>query len=60
MRKTFQIDGYAVNKRGLTVGIHYTMTSAGPETAKATAQLLAQKGGYKHVRINSVREAKNE
>lgn len=59
MRKTFQIDGYAVNKRGLTVGIHYTMTSTSPETAKATAQLLAQKGGYKHVRINSVREARN-
>ena len=23
MRKTFQVDGYAVNKRGNTVGIHY-------------------------------------
>ncbi len=56
MRKTFQIDGYAVNRRGHTVGIHYTLTSGGPDTAKSTAQLLAQQGGYKHVRINFVRE----
>lgn len=59
MRKTFQIDGYAVNKRGHTVGIHYTMTSTNPETAKSTAQLLAQKGGYKHVRINFVQEVRH-
>ncbi|HBC8784018.1 TPA: hypothetical protein KE576_002309, partial [Escherichia coli] len=54
MRKTFQIDGYAVNKRGNTVGIHYTLTGASPDTAKSTAQLLAQQGGYKHVRITRV------
>lgn len=59
MRKTFQIDGYAVNRRGHTVGIHYTMTSTSPETAKSTAQLLAQKGGYKHIRINFIREVRN-
>lgn len=41
MRKTFQIDGYAVNQRGHTVGIHYTLTSASPDTAKSSAQLLA-------------------
>ncbi|VAS78830.1 Uncharacterised protein [Klebsiella pneumoniae] len=56
MRKTFQIDGYAVNRRGHTVGIHYTMTSTSQETAKSTAQLLAQRGGYKHVRITRVQE----
>ncbi|HFU6515539.1 TPA: hypothetical protein ACGPDV_000934 [Klebsiella pneumoniae] len=56
MRKTFQIDGYAVNQRGHTVGIHYTMTSTSPETAKSSAQLLAQQGGYKHVRITRVQE----
>ncbi|HBS7951009.1 TPA: hypothetical protein MAS44_003541 [Klebsiella pneumoniae] len=55
MLKTFQIDGYAVNKRGNTVGIHYTLTSS-PDTAKSTAQLLAQQGGYKHVRITRVQE----
>ncbi|MCQ6967823.1 hypothetical protein MRO90_19050 [Escherichia coli] len=63
MRKTFQIDGYAVNKRGNTVGIHYTMTSTSPETAKSTAQLseiqldqaidvLEQVGDY--MRVNNV------
>ncbi|HCB0645339.1 TPA: hypothetical protein MYL57_005434 [Klebsiella variicola subsp. variicola] len=56
MLKTFQVDGYAVNKRGNTVGIHYTMTSASPDTAKSSAQLLAQQGGYKHVRITRVQE----
>ncbi|HDS5695590.1 TPA: hypothetical protein QHX42_000082 [Klebsiella pneumoniae subsp. pneumoniae] len=56
MRKTFQIDGYAVNQRGHTVGIHYTMTSTSPDAAKSTAQLLAQQGGYKHVRITRVQE----
>lgn len=59
MLKTFQIDGYAVNKRGNTVGIHYTLTSADLDTAKSTAQLLAQKGGYKHVRINFVQEVRH-
>lgn len=56
MRRTFQIDGYAVNKRGNTVGIHYTLTSTDLDTARSTAQLLAQQGGYKHIRINFVRE----
>lgn len=56
MRKTFQIDGYAVNRRGHTVGIHYTLTSASPDTAKSSAQLLAQQGGYKHVRITRDQE----
>ncbi|CAH3354926.1 TPA: hypothetical protein ACTY1G_003586 [Klebsiella michiganensis] len=56
MRKTFQIDGYAVNQRGHTVGIHYTMTSTSPDTAISSAQLLAQQGGYKHVRITRVQE----
>ncbi|SAW45413.1 Uncharacterised protein [Klebsiella pneumoniae] len=59
MRKTFQIDGCAVNRRGYTVGIHYTMTSTSPETAKSTAQLLAHRGGFRNVRISCVREVRN-
>lgn len=59
MRRTFQIDGYAVNKRGNTIGIHYTLTSTSPDAAKDTALLLARKGGYKHVRLNFVREVQN-
>lgn len=56
MRKTYQIDGYAVNKRGHTTGIHYTLTSPCSDSARDTAKLLARKGGYTHVRINYVRE----
>lgn len=59
MRKTYQVDGYAVNKRGHTTGIHYTLTSTSPDTAKDTAQQLALQGGYKHIRINFVREVQN-
>ncbi|EMQ0911051.1 hypothetical protein AAGT70_000556 [Klebsiella variicola] len=56
MLKTFQVDEYAVNKRGNTVGIHYTLTSASPDAAKSTAQLLAQHSGYTHVRITRAQE----
>lgn len=59
MRKTFRIDGYAVNKRGNTIGIHYTLTSASADAAKEAAQQLAQQCGYKHVRLNFVREVEN-
>ncbi len=59
MRKTFQIDGYAVNRRGHTVGIHYTMISTSPETAKSTAQIFANRGGFRNVYINCVREVRN-
>ena len=56
MLKNYQVYGFAVNKRGHTVGIHYTLTSDSPDTAKSTAQLLAQQGGYQHVRITRVQE----
>ncbi|EML5871272.1 Uncharacterised protein [Klebsiella pneumoniae] len=59
MRKTFQVYGFAVNKRGHTLGIHYTLDNTTPEEAKLAAQLLAQKDGYKHIRINFVREVSN-
>ncbi|EMG9894769.1 hypothetical protein V8O07_001209 [Enterobacter hormaechei] len=60
MRKTFQDYGFAVNRRGHTVGIHYTLTSINYEEAKSAAQLLAQQDGYKHIRINFVREVSND
>ena len=56
MRKTFQAYGFAVNRRGHTVGIHYTIASKNSDEAKSTAQLLAQQEGYRHIRINFVRE----
>ncbi|MDI9803992.1 hypothetical protein [Citrobacter koseri] len=59
MIKTFQVYGFAVNKRGHTVGIHYTLTSTTPDEAKSAAQLLALRGGYKHIRIHFAREVQN-
>lgn len=60
MLKTFQVYGFAVNKRGHTIGIKYTLTSTTPDEAKSAAQLLAQQGGYKHIRINFAREVSND
>ncbi|EMD6922508.1 hypothetical protein VRT53_002263 [Citrobacter freundii] len=59
MRKIFQAYGFAVNRRGHTVGIHYTLTSGNYEEAKLAAHLQAQQEGYKHIRINLVREVSN-
>lgn len=60
MLKNYQVYGFAVNKRGHTVGIHYPLTSTTPEEAKLAAQFLAHKDGYKHIRINFVREVSND
>jgi hypothetical protein len=59
MRKTYQVTGYAVNRRGHTVGIHYTLTATSESAARSTAQQLATEGGYNHIRITLVQEAGN-
>ncbi len=56
MRNYFRITGYAVNKRGLTVGISYDITSLDTRTAKAHAMLQAQRDGLIHIRILRVQE----
>lgn len=56
MRNYFRITGYAVNKRGLTVGIGYEITSSDTRTAKAHALLQAQREGLSEVRITRVQE----
>lgn len=56
MRNYFRITGYAVNKRGLTVGIGYQLTSSDTKTAMAHAVLQAQREGLCHVRITRVQE----
>ena len=56
MRNYFRITGYAVNKRGLTVGIGYEITSSDTRTAKTHALLQAQREGLSHVRITRVQE----
>lgn len=60
MRKTFQVGGYGVNKLGLTLGIHYTITTTSESKAREMALWAADAGGYKHVRITSVKEASHE
>ncbi|HBP36027.1 MAG TPA: HAD family hydrolase [Raoultella ornithinolytica] len=56
MRNYFRITGYAVNKRGLTVGIGYHLISSDTKTATAHAVLQAQREGLSHVRITRVQE----
>lgn len=56
MRNYFRITGYAVNKRGLTVGIGYEITSSDTRTPKAHALLQAQREGLSEVRITRVQE----
>lgn len=56
MRNYFRITGYAVNKRGLTVGISYDIISSDTRTAKAHAMLQAQRDGLIHIRILRVQE----
>lgn len=56
MRNYLRITGYAINKRGLTVGIGYEITSSDTRTAKAHALLQSQREGLSHVRILRVQE----
>lgn len=56
MLKVFQCDGRAVNKRGLTIGVHYTVTAMDSASATALAMHQATKEGYSFIKINYVRE----
>lgn len=56
MRNYFRITGYAMNKRGLTVGLRYEVTSSDTKAAKAHAMLQAQCEGLLHIRILRVQE----
>ncbi|EEH6710929.1 hypothetical protein GZ367_003578 [Salmonella enterica] len=56
MLKVFQCDGWAVNKRGLTKGVHYTVTAMNSASAAALAAHQATKEGYSFIKINHVRE----
>ncbi|HHX7779590.1 ash family protein [Klebsiella pneumoniae] len=51
MRNYFRVTGYAVNKRGLTVGIHYEITASRARESMSHAMLQAQREGLSHVRI---------
>lgn len=56
MRNYFRITGYAVNKRGLTVGIGYQLISSDTKTTTSHAVLQAHREGLSHVRITRVQE----
>lgn len=53
MLKTFHVSGYAVNKRGNTVGIRYSVQAAGAPQAKQTAAEQATAQGYRHPYLSS-------
>ncbi|WP_436882849.1 hypothetical protein [Enterobacter asburiae] len=56
MSKTFNVTGYAVNRRGHTQGIHYTLTSTSSDAAQTEALRRAAADGYQHIRISYVQE----
>ena len=58
MRNYFDVRGYAVNKRGLTVGINYQIVSSDVKHATAHAMSRAQQAGLSLIRINHVREGR--
>ncbi|ENM0557945.1 hypothetical protein AB6Q20_005115 [Salmonella enterica] len=51
MHNTFIAYGYAVNKRGLTVGIRHELQATSHEEALTAVQHEMQKRGYTHARI---------
>ncbi|EAN8506663.1 hypothetical protein GNM54_14015 [Salmonella enterica] len=54
--RTFRVNGWGVNRRGLTVGINYDVTATSDRNAVAEANRLATTNGLKHIRIVYVRE----
>lgn len=58
MRNHFDVRGYAVNKRGLTVGVAYQIVSSDVKHATAHAMSRAQQEGFTHIRINYTREVR--
>ncbi|HGP2813740.1 TPA: hypothetical protein ACLGW6_001875 [Salmonella enterica] len=54
--KKFRINGRAVNKRGLTVGITQDVTATSDKEAVAEVTRLTTVKGFSHIRIVLVRE----
>lgn len=54
--RTFRINGRAVNKRGLTVGITQDVTATSDKEAVAEVTRLTTVKGFSHIRIVLVRE----
>ncbi|EIM2850517.1 hypothetical protein LRU46_004564 [Salmonella enterica] len=54
--KMFRVNGRAVNKRGLTVGITQDVTATSDKEAVAEVIRLTTTKGFSHIRIVLVRE----
>ncbi|EKC8736656.1 hypothetical protein OQE25_004488 [Salmonella enterica] len=54
--KTFRVNGRAVNRRGLTVGITQDVTATSDKEAVAEVIRLTTVKGFSHIRIVLVRE----
>lgn len=59
MLKTVLVTGYAVNKRGHTVGIRHSVTAVNADAARVEAERLTIEDGYQHVRIGHIQEVVN-
>lgn len=51
MLKYFQVSGYAVNKRGNTIGIFYDVHSADDQQAIIEAEKRAEEDGFRYIRL---------
>ncbi|MBL0878671.1 hypothetical protein [Serratia ureilytica] len=51
MVKIYRVTGYAVNRRGHTVGIQYDVVAGDAESAKDGAWPAAIAEGYQHIRF---------
>ncbi|HBC7420861.1 TPA: hypothetical protein KEY88_003575 [Serratia marcescens] len=56
MLKSYRIAGYAVNKRGNTLGIQFNINADTSAAAVAQAKQQATQDGYSNIRINYVVE----
>lgn len=54
--KYFRVTGYAVNQRGLTVGINYDVKATSDRNAISEASQLAAENGLTNIRVSYVRE----
>ncbi|EOV0286483.1 hypothetical protein ACOIP5_005536 [Salmonella enterica] len=54
--RTFRVNGRAVNKRGLTVGITQDVTATSDKEAVAEVTRLTTVKGFSHISIVLVRE----
>lgn len=51
MVKTFQVSGYAVNKRGNTVGVRFDVQASNIDEARQAAAKQASTEGYNYPRL---------